>query len=243
MSTPDQRLADTFVALAQSQGDAFDSAGFLTKLAHHSVEVLGVGAAGAVLVTTDENKGTQAGASHPGVERLELDAACWLEGPSYDCHCAGELLTDSALDEAQARSCWPQYSARAQALGFIGVAALPLRWQDESVGALVLLRKEPISLSADVLALGQSLADAATVALLRERELAKSRILTAQLEHALSSRVVIEQAKGILAVRLGLPMDTVFDLMRRYTRSHHLRLTDVAGDVVARRRIPGLEEM
>jgi hypothetical protein len=238
MPTPDQRLADTFVMLAQSRGDAFDNADFLTTLAHRSVELLGADAAGAALVATDAHKGVRAGGSDPGVERLELDATDWQEGPGHDCHRAGEPLPDTALEGTRARGRWPQYSVRARALGFTGVAALPLRWHDDLVGALVLLRIKSIPLSADALALGQSLADAATVALIRERELAKSRTLSAQLEHALTSRIVIEQAKGILATRMGLPMDTVFDLLRRYTRSRHLRIAEVARDVVEGRPMP-----
>ncbi|GAA2436622.1 GAF and ANTAR domain-containing protein [Streptomyces mauvecolor] len=238
MPTPDQRLADTFVMLAQARGDAFDTTDFLTMLAHRSVELLGAGAAGAVLVATDAHKAVRAGASDPGVERLELDAVDWQEGPGHDCRRAGEPLPDTALEGTRARLRWPQYSVRAQTLGFAGVAALPLRWHDELVGALVLLRVKSIPLSADALALGRSLADAATVALVRERELARSRTLSAQLEHALTSRIVIEQAKGILATRMGLPMDTVFDLLRRYTRSRHLRIAEVARDVIEGRPIP-----
>ncbi|MER0449039.1 GAF and ANTAR domain-containing protein [Streptomyces sp. Edi4] len=224
--------------LAQSWGDAFDTADFLTTLAHRSVELLGAGAAGAVLVATDAHRGVRAGASDPGVRRLELDAADWQEGPGHDCLRAGEPLPDIAFQETRTRLRWPQYSARARALGFTGVAALPLRWQDEPVGALVLLRGKSVPLSMDALAIGQSLADAAAIALVRERELARSRTLASQLEHALTSRIVIEQAKGVLATRMGLPMDTVFDLLRRYTRSRHLRIADVARDVVEGRPVP-----
>ncbi|WP_329124626.1 GAF and ANTAR domain-containing protein [Streptomyces sp. NBC_01465] len=240
MSTPDQRLANTFVALAGSLGPTHDLAHFLAVLTERSVELLGIDAAGAVFAD-GVHGAVQAGASDPRVAELELAAAGWKEGPAYDCVRTG-VLPETALDGLPAQQRWPQYTPRARALGCARVVALPLRLLEETVGALVLFRNSRNPLDPGALALGQSLADAATIALLRERELTASKVLSAQLEQALSSRIVIEQAKGVLATRLTLSVDQAFDVLRGYARSHRTKLAEVALDVVEGRLRPGEPE-
>ncbi|MEV0091384.1 GAF and ANTAR domain-containing protein [Streptomyces sp. NPDC050738] len=237
MSTPDQRLANAFVALADTLEHVRDLTHFLTVLTERSVEVLGVDAAGAVIVTGHPQV-VRVAASEPRVAQLELEATDWQEGPAWDCRRSG-VIPETVMDGMVARQRWPKYTARARAVGYARVVALPLRLREESVGALVLLRNEHEPLGADFLALAQSLADAATMALLRERDLTASRLLSSQLEQALTSRIVIEQAKGVLANRLTLSMDQAFELMRGYARSHRRKLAEVALDVVEGRLRPG----
>ncbi|MFQ6396859.1 ANTAR domain-containing protein [Nocardia sp. KC 131] len=226
----DRRLADTFVVLAGTLRDSYDIPTFLTTLADRSFDLLGVGAA-AVLIE-GERKAPQTAAADPRLAQLELDAAGWKEGPGTDCHRTGTPLAGTALGGPVPRHRWPRYAPRAEELGYTRVAALPLRHQRESVGALVLLWSGADSLDPDALALGQALADAAAIALIRERELNDRRKRTTQLEGALSSRVVIEQAKGILSARRAITMTAAFDLLRGYARSHQRLLVDVALEVV-----------
>ncbi|MEU2867674.1 GAF and ANTAR domain-containing protein [Streptomyces olivoreticuli] len=237
MPTPDQRLADAFVALADTLDDSYDIAAFLATLTECSVELLDVGAAAGVVLAGDGPRSTQAAASDPLVARLEADAAQWQEGPCHDCHRSGARL-DIGLAGTAARHRWPRYAPGAHALGYTRVSALPLRLRDESVGSLILLYTGTTSLTQDTLDLGQSLADAATIAMLRARQLSESRTLTTQLEGALNSRVLVEQAKGMLASRLALSMNEAFDLLRDYARSHQRKIAAVALDVVEGRVRP-----
>ncbi|MFJ2740347.1 ANTAR domain-containing protein [Streptomyces sp. NPDC087440] len=233
MSTPEQHLADAFVTVAASLGHAYDVPAFLDVLATTGRDLLEAHAAGAVLVLDAAQPARVAG-SDPQVALLEEEAAQGQEGPGHDCRRTGETL-DVTLGAESAGLRWPRYTARARELGYARVAALPLRGHDERVGALVLLRGDEDPLSPGALALGRALADAATIALLRERALDESRRLTAQLEQALSSRIVIEQAKGVLASRLTLSVDEAFVLLRRHARAHQRKLSDVAMDVVGGR--------
>ncbi|MCX5204284.1 GAF and ANTAR domain-containing protein [Streptomyces sp. NBC_00237] len=230
MTTPDQRLADAFVAVADSLNRSYDVPSFLVTLAAWGKELLGVRAVGAVLVLDGARPAHVAG-SDPQAALLEQEAAGWQEGAGHDCLHTGDV-SDTVLDEASAGLRWPWYAARARQFGYARAAALPLRRNDERVGALVLLRDDAEPLSPGTLSLGRSLTEAATIALLCERELNDSRILTSQLKRALTSRVVIEQAKGVLANRLNSSMDETFALLRRYARSHQLKLDDVATGVV-----------
>ncbi|WP_405137336.1 ANTAR domain-containing protein [Nocardia sp. NBC_01388] len=230
MTRPDQRLADAFVSLAETLRDDYDIPALLTTLADCSVEVLGVGAASVIL---DEKSGAPvSGASDPEVAQLETEASAWREGPGYDCRRTGAPVAEAVLDGPIPRQRWRRYVPRAHTLGYTRVAAVPLRTRESPVGALVLYRDGPEPLDPAALILGQSLADAAAITLLRERELNESRTLSAQLEQALSSRVVIEQAKGIVSTRMALTMDESFAVLRRYARNHQLLLSTLAQDVV-----------
>ncbi|MFI6054029.1 ANTAR domain-containing protein [Streptomyces violascens] len=237
MATPHQQLADALLALAAEPSDTLKPGEFLETLCVHSVELLGVDAAGAVLVEDGRN-GRQVGASDPDVARLERDAAEWRQGPAHDCQSSGAALPEAALDQAVQRARWPRYAPRALALGHGRVTALPLYLRDACVGSLVLLRGGGTPLPPDKLALGRALADAAAISLLRENQLHASRTLTTQLEHALTSRITVEQAKGILATRMGVTVDEAFDAMRRYARSHRLKVATAALDIVAGRPLP-----
>ncbi|MCX4236970.1 ANTAR domain-containing protein [Streptomyces sp. NPDC020707] len=232
MPSSDQRLADAFVALAQVLDHPFDPSAFLTVLAEHSAELLDIHSAGAVFAIGSPDSPCASG-SDPRIAVLESEAARAQEGPGHDCRQNGNRV-EAALD-APARVRWPAYTPRARELGFTRVAALPLRVRDVSFGALVLLRTTDSPPAQDTLALGQSLADAAALALLRRHELEESRILTAQLERALTSRIIIEQAKGVLTAQRKVTPDEAFILLRTYARKNRSKLHEVALAVVEAR--------
>jgi GAF domain-containing protein len=139
------------------------------------------------------------------------------------------------VDLAQHAATWPGFVVEAQRQGFHTVHALPMRLRLDTIGTLNLFRTEPTPLDDDDLALAQALADVATIAILQHRALARRNVLIEQLQGALNSRVVIEQAKGVLADRGRLGVDTAFNLLRRYARTHHMRLSGVAWQVVTDR--------
>ncbi|MFI7399777.1 ANTAR domain-containing protein [Streptomyces sp. NPDC049541] len=235
MSPSQQRLAQAFVDLAASPvTEASDPRGLLAALAAHGTELLG-GRAAVVLYAPDDP--VHAEVAGTGEERLRLvsDAVTWGEGPGPEARRTGCPVPDTSLDGDRARRDWPRYAERARALGYDRVAALPLRAGEDTLGALVLLGRGGTPLPPDLLALAQSLADAAGWTLQRERRLRESRALADQLGQALTSRIVIEQAKGTLAARHSITVEEAFRVLRSHARSHRRRLTEVAREVVERK--------
>uniref|UniRef100_A0AAU2VDA0 GAF and ANTAR domain-containing protein n=1 Tax=Streptomyces sp. NBC_00003 TaxID=2903608 RepID=A0AAU2VDA0_9ACTN len=213
----------------------------LSVLADRTPCLLGARAA-AVVFAPEQDGAVQVAGSDPEVYRLEHDAAGWREGPGHDCHRSHTLPGRTVLDGHPARQRWPHYAPRAVSLGYTSVVALPLREHTRSTGALVLLSDGQSPLPSDMLALGQSMADFTAVVLRRAREADDSRALTSHLERALATRIIIEQAKGILATRFSLPMDDAFGVLRKHARSHQRRVHDVAREIVEGRAIPGMTE-
>ena len=123
---------------------------------------------------------------------------------------------------------WPRFAAEALAAGFHSVHALPMRLRGTVIGALNLFHVEPGEMRQGDVDAAQALADVATIAILQHRAALEAQVLNEQLNHALNSRVVIEQAKGMVAERLGLNMEQAFSRLRSHARNHNLRLVDVA---------------
>ncbi|WP_228709128.1 GAF and ANTAR domain-containing protein [Amycolatopsis keratiniphila] len=165
----------------------------------------------------------------PGVE-LERHPAVAEEGPALESFETGKDIAVHDLSAEVSR--WPGYVARMAGKGYAAVSALPLRTMDETVGSIAFLSAETVVLSVEDRRLGRALADVATLCLLQQRELRHYRTLSAQLQKALDSRVVIEQAKGMLAERAGIDLGTAFHRLRSYARSSNRKLSDVARGVV-----------
>ncbi|MFE0134250.1 ANTAR domain-containing protein [Streptomyces sp. NPDC059037] len=234
MSSPprEERISAAFVDLADTLVRDFDVIGFLHTLAEHCVDLLDVSAAG-VLLTTPAGQVVDAAASDERTRKLEMSGIEWDEGPCRDCVLGGGLqVPDVPLDTDTARKRWPRFAPYAVELGLTSVVAAPLRLHDQVIGALNLFRSEPGPLDAPQLRLGQALADTATIGVLQQRAVSEQMVVAAQLQSALDSRIVIEQAKGYLAHRRRTGVDEAFTVMRRYARSHNARLTDVARQVL-----------
>jgi transcriptional regulator with GAF, ATPase, and Fis domain len=222
-------LSDTFVDLADTLVADFDVVDFLHLLADRSVALLAASAAGVVLADPrGELRVAAASSEEAGV--IELFQIQNDQGPCLDCFRTGRPVT--AADLAGPGQPWPRFAAAATAAGFRSVEALPMRLRDEVIGALNLFRAAPGPLDPADLRIGQALADIATIGLLQERNVRRSETLAEQLQGALNSRVVIEQAKGKLAERLGTDMDHAFAMLRDYARNSNQRLTDVARSFV-----------
>lgn len=229
MTSREELLAATFVDLADTLVADFDVIEFLHTLATRSVDLLNADAAGIMLADPDGGLHVMA-SSAESARLLELYELQNNEGPCLDCFRSGRPV---ARDDLPAmRSSWPAFTAQLQLLGFRSAQAVPMRLRDETIGALNLFRLEPGRLSDADLGIGQAMADVATVGLIQERSIAASELLATQLQTALTSRVRIEQAKGMLAERAGLPMDQAFSLMRDYARGRGHRLSDVAARIV-----------
>ena len=222
-------LSDTFVDLADTMVADFDIIDFLHLLTDRSVALLSASAAG-VMLADPRGELRVAASSNEAAGLLELFQIQNDQGPCLDCFRTGQPVT--AADLAGPGQQWPRFAAAATQAGFRTVEALPMRLRDQVIGALNLFRGDPGPFDPAELRLGQALADVATIGLLHERNVRCSDTLAEQLQRALNSRVVIEQAKGKLAERLGMDMDQAFTLLRDYARNSNQRLTDVAHNFV-----------
>lgn len=219
------RLGEVFVELADTLVADFDLVDFMTTLAARSVELLHADAVGIMLRDEGGHPRVIASSSEAMnlLELLELQVA---EGPCVECFASGEPVVNVALADAGTR--WPRFAAEASASGFTLVHALPMRLRSEVIGAMNLFSSSPVLLADDDVTVGQAMADVATIGMLQERALREARVLAAQLEVALQSRIVIEQAKGVLAERLGVEISESFRLLREYARRRGLHLAAVA---------------
>ena len=224
-----ERLAATFVELADSLVDEFDVIEFLHLLATRCTQLLDVDAVGVLLADPSGHLRVMA-ASSEQVRLLELFQLQNDQGPCLDCYRSGRPVSVTEL--ADARSRWPRFADQAQARGFGAVQALPMRLRRDVIGALNLFSAPP-GLDAAGTQVAQALADVATIGLLQHRAQRRADDVAAQLQTALNSRVRIEQAKGVLAERLDVDMDEAFGILRGYARAHRRPLSDLAQAVVS----------
>jgi transcriptional regulator with GAF, ATPase, and Fis domain len=222
-------LSDTFVELADTMVADFDVIDFLHLLTDRSVALLAASAAGVVLADP-RGELRVAAASSEEAGLLELFQLQNDQGPCLECFRTGRAVT--ATDLAGPAPQWPRFAEAAARAGFRSVEALPMRLRDQVIGALNLFRAEPDPLDPADLRIAQALADVATIGLLHERNVRRRETVAEQLQGALNSRVVIEQAKGKLAERLSIDMDRAFKMLRDYARNSNQHLTDVARDFV-----------
>jgi GAF domain-containing protein len=224
-----RRLAEVFVELADTLVEEFDVVDLLQMLTDRAVELLGADASG--LMLADQRGALQLMAWT--VERarlLELFELQVQEGPCRECYATGQAITNIDLTEAVER--WPVFTPAAVEAGFGATHALPMRLRGQVIGVLNLFTDDPVRLSNDDIAVGQAMADVATIGLLHERTLHEQTIVSEQLQTALHSRILVEQAKGVLAARVDISVDEAFTRLRSHARNHGLTLTAVASAVV-----------
>jgi transcriptional regulator with GAF, ATPase, and Fis domain len=225
----EQLLSETFVELADTMVAGFDVIEFLHLLTDRSVRLLDASAAG-LLLADPRGELRVVAASSERARLLELFQLQNDQGPCLDCFRTGQPVAAPDLGAETQR--WPRFAVTARDAGFAAVQALPMRLRDQIIGALNLFRADAGPFDPAGLRVGQALADVATISLLNERALRRSEILNEQLQAALNSRVIIEQAKGKLAERLHLDMDQAFDVLRKHARDRNRRLSDLARDLI-----------
>jgi len=226
-----QRLTDLFVEVADTLVDDFDLVDFLHNLTEHAAQVSDADAVGLMLADHHGALRFMAASNDTG-EVLELFQLQHSEGPCLDCFTTGRPVVNEDLASAAAR--WPRFAPAAEAAGLRSVHAFPLRLREETIGALNLFSRNTERFGPQEVGIVQALADVATIAILQERTISRAGILTEQLQGALNSRIVIEQAKGALAQLEGTTPDEAFGLMRARARTSRVRLVDVASEVLER---------
>ena len=222
-------LARTLVELADTLVDDFDVVDLLTLLTDRCVDVLDVGAAGLMLVAPDGGLRVMASSSET-MRVLELYEIQNQEGPCLDCYHSGRPVMSKDLAAADGR--WPRFASEALAAGFRSVHALPMRLRGTVIGALNLFHVDAGEMDGADIGAAQALADVATIAILQHRASLEAQVVNEQLNHALNSRIVIEQAKGMVAEREGLDMEQAFGRLRTHARNDNRRLEDVAREVI-----------
>lgn len=227
------RVARVFVEVADTLIKEFDLIEFFHMLTTRIADMLDASPVG-LLIADQRGRLEFMAASDETVGHLELFQAQNQEGPCLDAFLQGRPMVNKDLREAVGR--WPNFAPRAVAAGFRSVHAFPLRLRTERIGALnVFSSSVGGRLDASDIQVVQALADVASIGLLQERAIRRGEILTEQLQGALNSRIIIEQAKGAIAQALGVNVDEAFELIRSHSRNKNLRLVDVARTVVTDR--------
>jgi transcriptional regulator with GAF, ATPase, and Fis domain len=229
MTAREELIADTFVELADTLVAEFDVIDFLHTLVERTVALLDADAGGIMLADQRGGLEVVAASSHE-VRLVELFELQNDEGPCLEAFRTGEAVTRNDL--AEMRASWPSFTPRLEQAGFASAQAVPMRLREEVIGALNVFRVTPGALNAADMRMGRALADVATVGLLQERTISARERLASQLQGALNSRVLIEQAKGVLAERSGVEVDRAFAVMRSHARRNGLPMHTVAEEVV-----------
>ena len=225
-----QRLAKVFVEIADTLVDEFDLLDYMHLLTERVVELTDSAAAG-MLLTDPQGRLEFVAGSDENVKLVELFQLQNEEGPCLEAFHTVEPVVNVSLGEAAAR--WPRFAPRAAAAGFQSVHAFPMRLRRQVIGALnVFGDTAGVAVEDDDVQVLQALTDAATIGLLQERTVSRSEALTEQLQGALNSRIIIEQAKGAVAQARNITVDEAFTAIRGYARRHNRRLTEVAQSIV-----------
>ena len=232
MTADERALSATLVELADTLVTDYDLAEYLDMLLGHAVAAVG-GAGGGVMLAEDPRHDPirlqLLASTDERVRSLEVFELQRAEGPCVDSFREGTQVFEANLPESDR---WPVFTPAALELGFHSVFAFPLRLRGQVIGALNLFRGQSQDVDPHGVAIAQAYADMATIGILQQRAAGEARELAANLQGALNSRVVIEQAKGVLAERVGFEMDQAYQAMRWYARNKNLRLREVAAGVV-----------
>ena len=228
-ATREALTAATFVELIDTLVGDFDVIEVLTVLTSRCVEMLDAAAAG-ILLADGNGQLRVIGASSDEINLLELFQLQNDEGPCLDCYRTGQVLVHPNLNDG---SPWPEFSIECLRAGYPSVCAIPLRLRTVVLGCLNLFMSKPVSLSESDIALAQALADVASIAILQDQAARDAAIRETHLQHALTSRIAIEQAKGMIAEYGGTTMELAFSKLRTYARNHNLGLTDIAEAIIS----------
>ncbi|SEI14053.1 MULTISPECIES: GAF and ANTAR domain-containing protein [unclassified Leifsonia] len=229
--TREQQLLRAFAALADTLVAGYDVVDLLQTLVDTCTGLLGASESGVLLADGNGELDLIVSTSEASrlVELMQLAADA---GPCIDSFNTGEVI--SVPDIGRAPEKWSLFREKALEEGFRAVDAIPLRLREDTIGTLNLLRTQTGQLDEDDMVAAQAFADVATIGILHERTIAHSNEVREQLQRALNSRIVIEQAKGVIAYMRGVPIDAAFTLIRDYARSHQLGISHVAAAIVGR---------
>lgn len=223
-----ERLATLFVEVADTLVDEFDVVEFLQMLTERIAGLFGTGQVG-LMLADHRDRLTFVAASDESARLMELFQLQHNDGPCLDAFRTAQPVTN--VDLAAAKATWPKFAPRAAAAGFQSVHAFPLRLRREVIGAMGVFGSSTELDDVDT-HIVQSLADVAVIGLLQERAIRRGEELTDQLQHALNSRIVIEQAKGVVAQSQGISPEEAFGVIRDFCRRNNRRLGEVTRSII-----------
>lgn len=224
-------LANVFVELADTLVDDYDLVDFLSTLCERCAELL-EGPDVGVMLMDPAGRLRHMASSTERMEMVELLELQHDEGPCLDCFATGTSVLNQRLDTATER--WPNFVPLALGAGYRMVTTLPMRSRATVIGAVNIFHSDVEVIEPLEMSLTQALADVATIGIIQERSYAGAAQLAAQLQSALTSRVTIEQAKGMIGAQLGESVDEAFVLLRSYARAHNARIVGVAAAILDR---------
>lgn len=230
-TTRASRVSAAFVRIADTLVDEYDVLDLLHTLVDECVGLLDATAAGLMLAGPDGALQVLASTSEEShlIEVLQQETGA---GPCVECFITGVPVT--IRDIAGTGDRWPRFKDAASAQGFQSVHAFPLRVRGKTIGAMNLFRADTGELSEEDVAIGQALADVSTISILQERTIRESAVVNDQLQRALNSRILVEQAKGVISQISNVSTNEAFERLRSYARSHRSSLTDTAEAVLNR---------
>jgi GAF domain-containing protein len=230
------RLGRLFVLLADNLVQDFDIVDLLHDLVTSCVDLFDVSAGGLMLADGGDQLRVLA-ASSEDTRLLELFELQNQQGPCLDCFHSGAPVVSTAVADQRRR--WPAIAPQLQSRRITAVYAFPLRLREQVIGVLNVFSTPDAILDADDRAVVQALADVATISLLQHRATEASERLATQLQTALTSRIAVEQAKGVIAQYASVDMDRAFTMLRGYARRNQRSLTAVATELATGRLDPG----
>lgn len=220
------RFATMVSQLADATADDAEVDDVLQSLVEDCVELPDIHAA---VVTLHRDDGLHAEASSRGAQRAAEAVEINRDGPGLLAYRIGEPVTVDRLEDG--RPCWPAFTDAVLKQGYRSARAIPMSASCSCIGALNLFSYEP-GHADEVTRLAQTLAEIVTNGILQQQRLDEALTVSRQLQRALDSRVVIEQAKGILAERFHMSPDECFEWLRRFCRDRNRRVHDVATAIV-----------
>lgn len=229
--TRESRLNTAFVLVADTLTDDYDVVELLHVLVSECTAIVNAQAGGVMLADADGNLQVVASTSESAelVEVLQLAAGA---GPCLECFADGKQVL--VADIAASAERWPEFAHAAPHHGFLSVHAIPMRLRGDTIGTMNLFGTSVGGLSDRDAAAAQALADVATIGIIQERLSTHAHLVAEQLQRALESRILIEQAKGAVAQTLGASMEEAFTLLRRFSRDHNVTLRTVSTGIVNR---------
>lgn len=232
MAGTEQPLVKALASFADTLVSDFDISELFYRLVDSCTQLADADEAGLLLVDKDGELGIAAATNQSAhvVELLQLQSS---EGPCLDAFRTGEPVRTGPLAGEQAEERWPEFAPMASAAGFDSVVAVPMRLREAVLGSLNLFRIGPGEATDQNVTSAQVLADLATIAIIQDRLVTDSRTVIDQLQTALDTRVSIEQAKGIIAARNDLDVNTAFEYIRSYARARNSRLSEVSARIIS----------
>lgn len=225
----EDRLVEALVTLADTLVDHYDVIDFLQTLAEQCVDLVDVSAAG-IMLADPQHELRHAACSSEQMRLAELFELQVEEGPCFDAYRTRAPVLCSSNEEAEQR--WPRFAGNAKESGFAAYSAVPMRLRSEVIGALNLFSSAPPALDEDDIRVVQAMADIATIGILQQRSIKDAHAFSSQLELALESRVLIEQAKGIVSEQGHVDVDEAFERIRGFSRSNNRLLSETARQIV-----------